>query len=412
MIMIITRNIIHKLTTVNKTHLLFATLLVAVLSMVFGSFLAYADPTTTSTATAKDPESSTVKKSSSEEPKKSNDPVKKEAKSTSIAKPESINKENPTDKNTPALKTDSSFDPLSSNPNTNDEKQTNGPIVLQPPPQEPPAKNKDVKKECDKATKDVQDTLCKLANAGDNNGTNGSGGGSGGSTGGGGGGDNNGTKPLKCGEGFHLDKKTKVCKLDKDCDQSTVGNQTIIRCDDKIVKRIDVVVHNKGSSSSSSSDSKASATTSVLPSPNNIFASSISGQGTPSILLLLDSKQLCTSTPANPINTDPMQCGSQILFSTTTLSTIYDTSTQSWGIAGTVQNTNNVDFQSKALPNVTVNALFYDAAGNQVGNMMGMKVAPQDLNTGESGSFVFNAGLNTDLHGQMPFFIVLYYSFG
>jgi hypothetical protein len=173
------------------------------------------------------------------------------------------------------------------------------------------------------------------------------------------------------------------------------------------------VVHHKGSSSSSSSTNNNANIQQLAPLPaNNLFASSNNSQGTPSMLLLLDSKQLCTSTPTNPINTDPMKCGMQLLFSTTSLMTTFDSATQTWNIAGTVQNVNNVDFQSKAIPNITVNALFYDIAGNEIGNMMGMPVAPKDLNTGEDGNFIFSAGINKDLHGQMPFFIVLYYNFG
>lgn len=143
---------------------------------------------------------------------------------------------------------------------------------------------------------------------------------------------------------------------------------------------------------------------------NNIFStvynplSTLSTKTTPSTLLLLDSKQLLDANGA-----DSNIASIQSLFCTTFFVSAYDKQQQTWNIYGTVQNINTIT--PLGIPGIKVNALFYNANGDAVGTISGIPLIKDTLAQNEESSFNFKANLNTDLNGQMPTFIVIFYTF-
>jgi hypothetical protein len=86
---------------------------------------------------------------------------------------------------------------------------------------------------------------------------------------------------------------------------------------------------------------------------NSLLSSSNNNPGATAYLLLLDSKQLC-------IIIGSFQCvAQQNQFTTSSLTTVYDSINKVWSISGTVK-----DVSRNLLQNIKVTALFYDSKCN------------------------------------------------
>ena len=93
-------------------------------------------------------------------------------------------------------------------------------------------------------------------------------------------------------------------------------------------------------------------------------------------------------------------------FTTSSLTTTYDSVNKVWSISGTVK-----DVSKFQLNNVQVTALFYDGKGNAINtNPITTSVIPNTINPSEDGSFTFNVSVNNDLSGINPLYMVLLYS--
>ena len=93
-------------------------------------------------------------------------------------------------------------------------------------------------------------------------------------------------------------------------------------------------------------------------------------------------------------------------FTTSSLTTTYDSINKIWLILGTFKNGSQFH-----LNNVQVTALFYDGNGNASGNNPIINnVFPNILNAFEDRTFSFNVFVNNDLNGINPLYIVLSYN--
>ena len=89
-------------------------------------------------------------------------------------------------------------------------------------------------------------------------------------------------------------------------------------------------------------------------------------------------------------------------FTTSSLTTSYDSINKIWLILGTLKKGSQFH-----LNNVLVTALFYDEYGNAIGNNPIINsVFPNILNTFEDRTFSFNVLVNNDLNGINPLYIV------
>ena len=117
-------------------------------------------------------------------------------------------------------------------------------------------------------------------------------------------------------------------------------------------------------------------------------------------ILLLDIKQICLVSGKLNCVTQQNQ------FTTSSLTTTYDSINKIWSISGTVK-----DVSQFQLNNVQVTALFYDGKGNPIyKNPITTSVTPNIINPSEDASFAFNVSVNNDLSGVNPLYIVLIYS--
>ena len=117
-------------------------------------------------------------------------------------------------------------------------------------------------------------------------------------------------------------------------------------------------------------------------------------------IILLDIKQTC-------LVAGNFNCvGQQNQFSTSSLTTTYDSINKIWSISGTVKDVNKAQ-----LNNAKVTAIFYDGTGNAINiNPITTSVTPNTINPSEDGSFTFNVSVKNDLNGINPLYMVLVYS--
>jgi hypothetical protein len=117
-------------------------------------------------------------------------------------------------------------------------------------------------------------------------------------------------------------------------------------------------------------------------------------------LLLLDIKQIC-------LVAGNFNCvAQQNQFTTSSLTTTYDSNNNAWAISGTVK-----DVSKFQLNNVQVTALFYDGKGNSINKSpITAIVNPNIINPFEDGSFAFNVSVKNDFSGINPLYIILIYS--
>ena len=136
--------------------------------------------------------------------------------------------------------------------------------------------------------------------------------------------------------------------------------------------------------------------------PNTLSGNILQYQGnnTAKYILLLDIKQIC-------LVSGNFNCvAQQNQFTTSSLTTTYDSINKIWSISGTVK-----DVSQFQLNNVQVTALFYDDKGNPIyKNPITTSVTPNIINPSEDASFAFNVSVNNDLRGANPLYIVLIYS--
>jgi|SRR3954447_1743547 hypothetical protein len=93
-------------------------------------------------------------------------------------------------------------------------------------------------------------------------------------------------------------------------------------------------------------------------------------------------------------------------FTTSILTTTYDSINKIWLILGTFKNGSQFH-----LNNIQVTVLFYNGNGNALGNNLIINnVFPNILNTFEDGTFSFNVFVNNDLNGINHLYIVLSYN--
>jgi len=216
-------------------------------------------------------------------------------------------------------------------------------------------------------------------------------------------------KKVKCDKDISkLDKKTNTCikkKEEEDKKQPTTNNNDNVNPTTKIIYKN--YVQNKISSNTKISSS--SSVKEVIN--NNIFGATTTNDKattttiTPSSLLLLDAKQLLDRTSSDNSGISAIQS----LFCTTSLVSTYNQLGKIWNIAGNVQNINTVT--PNAIPNIKANALFYDASGNSIGAVSNIALAQSSLAQNEESSFTFSASVDNDMNGQMPTFIVIFYTF-
>lgn len=262
-------------------------------------------------------------------------------------------------------------------------------VISSNPPIVSPKVTKD---DCKNATKEVQDTLCKLLDGGkkgDKSKSN----------------SNNGTGVIPNPTPFPFPNG----KLPKNCssqfDKNT--NNTLIICDKTIVKVIKGPTHTVTKTQTLQPINKNYYYSYPQTQTQLNYGSSLSanlamyGVNAPATyLLLLDSKQLCL------IAGDTQCVALQDKFMTSSITTIYDSSAKEWTITGTVK-----DVSQDKLSDIQVTALFYDGKGNTVGdNAIAAKVSPSKLDSFEDGVFSFKANVKDDLNGKNPVFIVLNYS--
>ena len=213
---------------------------------------------------------------------------------------------------------------------------------------------------------------------------------------------NNTTKPIPNPKPTPIPNKNCTSQLD------TKTNNTLIICNNTVVKVI------KGSSHTNTIVKTVPSTavynyvypqTAQQLAYGNSLSANLAQYGSNSnspatYLLLLDSKQLCL------IAGDTQCVAQQDRFMTSSLTTIYDSTSKSWTITGTVKDVSPDD-----LSNIHVTALFYDGKGNTVGNnAITSIISPNKLQSFEDGVFSFTVSVKNDLNGKNPVFIVLNYS--
>jgi hypothetical protein len=205
-----------------------------------------------------------------------------------------------------------------------------------------------------------------------------------------------------CTQGYHLDKKLNTCALDSNCKSGIApnANQTVIICTDTVTKKQYVVKHDQPITNNYYNTNSQQQQQQPYPNSlaNSLLSSSNNNNPTATAyLLLLDSKQLCLIVGS-------FQCvAQQNQFTTSSLTTVYDSANKVWSISGTVK-----DISRNILQNIKITALFYDSKGNPgSNNPITVDVVPNQLNSFEDGSF--NLQADTKTMNINPIYIVLNY---